>query len=88
MKHRSHKARAHSARLPLRLVPPGRRALLAQIGDDIEAMQREQLAAYGLLPGSALTVLQQQPMTVIFTDELELALEPLLARDIWVELLN
>lgn len=76
----------HRARVPLANLPSGRRARLAEIGNAIDPLQREQLAAYGLVIGGELRVLQQQPMTVIFAEELELALEPVVAREIWVEL--
>lgn len=76
---------SHRARVPLPVLAPGQRARLAEVGREIDPAQREQLAAYGLSPGAELTVLQQRPMTVILADELELAFEPAVARDIWVE---
>ena len=78
-----HPAKSH-ARVPLGFLPPGRSARLAEVGA-VDTAQREQLAAYGLVAGCLLRVLQQQPMTVILTEELELALEPAVAREIWVE---
>ena len=75
----------HSARLPLAFIPPGSEVRLAALGNEIAAWQREQLAAYGLAESRPLRVLQQRPMTVILTDEIELALEHSVARHIWVE---
>jgi Fe2+ transport system protein FeoA len=75
----------HEARLPLAFIPPGSVVRLAGFGDEIDALQREQLTAYGLAESRPLTVLQQRPMTVILADEVELALEHAVARYIWVE---
>jgi len=73
------------ARIPLAFVPPGSVMRLAELGAGIDPVQREQLTAYGLAPDQLLQVLQQNPMTVILTDEVELALEQVVARQIWVE---
>lgn len=67
------------------LAPVGAALLLRALGESIDPVQAEQLAAYGLVPGCRLTVLQHKPMTVLAVDELELALEHGVARDIWVE---
>ena len=75
----------HEARLPLAFIPPGTEVRLAGLGDDIDPLQREQLTAYGLACGRPMRVLQQRPMTVILADEVELALEHVVARHIWVE---
>jgi Fe2+ transport system protein FeoA len=61
-------------------VPPGRTVLLARIDDALAPDFREQLAAYGFVPGRALDVLAQQPMTVVVCDHVELALETAIAR--------
>ena len=74
----------HDARLPLAFIPPGEEVRLAGLGDEIDALQREQLTAYGLAPQRPLVVLQHRPMTVILADEVELALEQGVARHIWV----
>ena len=63
----------HDARLPLAFIPPGTEVRLAGFGDEIDALQREQLTAYGLAESRTLKVLQQRPMTVILVDEVELA---------------
>lgn len=78
-----HAGRAH-ARIPLASLAPGRKARLAEVGA-VDTAQREQLAAYGLVAGCRLAVLQQKPMTVVLAEELELALEPDVAREVWVE---
>lgn len=75
----------HEARLPLAFIAPGTEVRLAALGDEIDPLQREQLTAYGLAEDRPLRVLQQQPMTVILADEVELALEHAVARYIWVE---
>ena len=75
----------HEARLPLAFIPPGTEVRLAGFGEEIDALQREQLTAYGLAELRPLKVLQQRPMTVILADEVELALEHAVARHIWVE---
>ncbi len=75
----------HEARLPLAFIPAGTEVCLAAFGDDIDPLQREQLTAYGLAESRPLKVLQQRPMTVILADEVELALEHVVARHIWVE---
>jgi FeoA domain len=75
----------HEARLPLAFIPPGSQVRLTAFGDEIDPLQREQLTAYGLALGRPMVVLQQRPMTVIFAEEVELALEHAVARHIWVE---
>lgn len=70
----------HDARLPLAFIPPGEEVRLAGLGDEIDALQREQLTAYGLAENRPLRVLQQKPMTVILAEEVELALEHSVAR--------
>ena len=72
-------------RLPLAFVPTGQQVKLAELGDEIDPVQREQLTAYGLALGQPLKVLQQRPMTVILADEVELALEHSIARHVWVD---
>ena len=75
----------HEARLPLAFIPAGTEVRLAALGDEIDPHQREQLTAYGLAVSRPLKVLQQRPMTVILAEEVELALEHVVARYIWVE---
>ena len=74
----------HNARVPLTFLLPGARAQVDTLGNEIDSTQREQIIAYGLSPGRALTMLQQRPMTLIMIDEVELALEDSVARHIWV----
>lgn len=74
----------HQARLPLAFMPPGQEVHLAELGYEIDPLQREQLIAYGLANACVITVLQQKPMTVILADQVELALEHSIARHIWV----
>ncbi|ANQ83748.1 ferrous iron transport protein A [Azoarcus olearius] len=72
-------------RIRLTGTPVGRQARIADFGDGIDPLQREQLHAYGLSAPHQVTVLQQQPMTVVLCDHVELALEHEVARNIWVE---
>ncbi|KAB2921070.1 MAG: ferrous iron transport protein A [Dechloromonas sp.] len=74
----------HDARLPLAFITPGSEVRLAALGEEIDALQREQLTAYGLAESRPIKVLQQKPMTVILAEEVELALEHSVARHIWV----
>lgn len=74
----------HNARVPLSFLLPGVKARVDAIDEAIDATQREQIIAYGLSPGRPLAVLQQQPMTIVMIDEVELALEDSIARLIWV----
>ena len=46
-----------AARLPLAFIPPGQEVRLAGFGDEIDALQREQLTAYGLAESRPLKVL-------------------------------
>lgn len=74
----------HLARVPLAFLLPGARATVDALGEAIESTQREQLVAYGLAAGRQVTVLQQRPMTIVMVDEVELALETGVARQVWV----
>jgi Fe2+ transport system protein FeoA len=65
-------------------VPPGHTVLLARIDGALASDFREQLAAYGFVPGRALEVLAQQPMTVVVCDHVELAVETAIARSLVV----
>jgi Fe2+ transport system protein FeoA len=66
-------------------IAPGRTVLLARIDDALAADFREQLAAYGFVPGRALEVVAQRPMTVVACDHVELALEAAVARALLVK---
>jgi len=76
---------AHSGRIRLTSTPSGHRVRLAEFGEEIDILQREQLFSYGLTAQQTLTVLQQRPMTVVLCEHMELALEHAVARHIWVE---
>ena len=56
-------------------VAPGTTVRLGEADATLADTLREQLAAYGLLPGHRVTVVAQQPMTVVLCDHVELALE-------------
>ena len=73
----------HSKPIPqpherIRLIgtPVGRMVRIDDFGDEIDPLQREQLHAYGLSAAHAVKVLQQQPMTVLLCEHVELAIEP------------
>jgi Fe2+ transport system protein FeoA len=72
-------------RIRLTGTPSGQRVRLAELGEEIDPLQREQLLAYGLVAQQPLTVLQQRPMTVVLCEHMELALEHGVAHHIWVE---
>jgi Fe2+ transport system protein FeoA len=76
---------AHTVRIRLTGTPIGHNVRLAEFGDEIDPLQREQLLAYGLTTQQTLTVLQQRPMTVILCEHMELALEHGVAHHIWVD---
>ncbi len=73
------------ARIRLTGTPVGRTVRIVDFGDGIDPLQHEQLHAYGLSAASGVRVLQQQPMTVVLCDQIELALEHVVARHVWVE---
>ena len=75
----------HEARLPLAFIPAGSEVRLIALGDEIDPLQREQLHAYGLSAAHAVKVLQQQPMTVLLCEHVELAIEHAVSRHIWVQ---
>ena len=75
----------HLERIRLTGTPIGRRVRLAEFGEEIDPLQREQLLAYGLSGAQSITVLQQRPMTVVLCEHMELALEHAVAQHIWVK---
>lgn len=74
----------HHARVPLSVLLPGVHAVVDSIEGGIDPAQQEQLVAYGLAPGRSVHVQQQRPMTIVLIDEVELALETSVARQVWV----
>jgi hypothetical protein len=76
---------AHGVRIRLTGTPIGHRVRLAEFGEEIDPLQREQLLAYGLTTRQTFTVLQQRPMTIILCEHMELALEHGVARHTWGE---
>ena len=68
-------------------VPVGSKIRLAEFDPALDPLQREQLLAYGLSVGHPLEVLQQNPLTVVLCDHVEIALEHAVASDLWVETL-
>lgn len=76
--------RPDAARIPLSFVAPGQSARIEEVGPEVDPVQRAQLTAYGVSPGRLVRVMQQRPMTLVLADEVELALEPVVARHLWV----
>jgi Fe2+ transport system protein FeoA len=66
-------------------ISPGRPARIAGFSDDIAALQREYLQAFGVVAGRTVRVLQQSPVTVVRIEHLELAIESELAARVTVE---
>ena len=70
---------------PLASLRPGSRGTIARVLRDLTP-RAERLAAMGVTPGAAVTVLQTFPGIVFECDQTELAVERLVARSILVEL--
>jgi Fe2+ transport system protein FeoA len=80
--HRRHRYR-HGNLLTLADVFPGKRALIAGLGD-LPAEQIHRLQAYGILPGRLVRVLMNRPMIIVQVEQTELALEESIARQIFI----
>ncbi|HVY61149.1 MAG TPA: FeoA family protein [Planctomycetota bacterium] len=68
--------------IPITALPDGSSAVIAAIASPAERAGR--LAAFGLVPGTTVRVLQQRPALVIACDGTELALEPRIGAEIHV----
>ncbi len=66
-------------------IAPERSVIVLGFGAGIRAALREHFRAYGLVTGSTVRVVQQQPVTVIRIDHTELALERELATCVLVD---
>lgn len=64
---------------------PGTYARLIDFDPNILSEHKAQLQAFGVIPGYALRLQQQKPVTVIQVDHTELAFEYDLAKEIFVE---
>jgi len=69
--------------LTLDALRAGERARLVGY-DGISEHELQRLAAYGLVPGVQLTVLQRKPAVILRFHQTELAVEPALAKAIYV----
>jgi len=69
--------------VPMTGIEPGRAARVKVMSH--HKTRRNSLAAFGLVPGSEVTVIQHRPACVIRIGETELALETSIASDIFVE---
>ncbi len=70
--------------LTLADVSPDSRVQVAGFAGSIPPRRRARLQAYGLVPGYWVRVLQQNPVTVVQIEHIELALEDDLAREVLV----
>ena len=66
-------------------VKPGATVRIAGFAKPLPSRQREHLAAYGLVAGRTVRVLQHSPATVVQIEHLELALEGEIAARVNVE---
>jgi Fe2+ transport system protein FeoA len=72
---------------PLNLLPSGARGRIARIDRDLTS-RAEKLAALGVSAGASVRVLQTFPGIVFECDQTEIAVERMVARFIWVELVS
>ena len=70
--------------LDLAHVRPGQQVIVSGFAR-LAPSHRQHLQAYGLLPGRQLTVLSQNPVTIVLVEQTELAFENEIARQIMVE---
>jgi Fe2+ transport system protein FeoA len=70
---------------PLSALPAGARGRVVHVKRDLTS-RAERLAALGVGPGAAVTVLQTFPGIVIECDQTELALERVVGAAIWIAL--
>ncbi len=64
--------------------PQGSQVLIQGFTSEVSVKLCERLQAYGLAPGVCATILQLSPVVILQVENLELALEPQLARQIQV----
>lgn len=77
--------KGHPARVTTVLeLEAGERAVVMTVGDE-RAGRHNALAVFGIVPGSAIRLLQRQPACVVRVGETELALEPAIAKRILVQ---
>jgi len=76
---------SHPIRCRLTELSPGAYARMIDFDPEILSEHKALLQAYGLIPGYALRLQQQKPVTVIQVDHTELAFEYELAKEIFVE---
>jgi Fe2+ transport system protein FeoA len=69
---------------PLSALAPGARGRIVRVTRDL-TFRSERLAAMGVSPGAAVTVLQTFPGIVFECDQTELAVERVVARSILIE---
>ena len=77
---------SHSDLQPLASLKPGTRGQIARVTRDLTP-RAERLAALGVTPGASVRVLQTFPGIVFECDQTELAVERLVARSIWIDVL-
>lgn len=62
--------------------PAGSLVRVVEIRGALSARVREHLSAYGIIPGTLLTVLRHLPLTLLAVEHAELALETEVAQEI------
>lgn len=70
--------------IPLSFMTPGSRGRVARIARDLTG-RSDRLAALGISPGAAITVLQTFPGIVFECDQTEVAVERAVARGILID---
>jgi Fe2+ transport system protein FeoA len=71
-------------KLNLSRVKPGQQVTITGF-ERLSATHRQHLQAYGMLPGRSITVLAQNPVTIVLIEQTELAFETEIARQVTVE---
>ena len=84
-RHRGACAEAVEGVATLADVPVGCRACVRGFTPELSSERRSCLQAYGLMPGYCVRILQHTPVTIVQVENLELALEDGLARQVQVE---
>jgi Fe2+ transport system protein FeoA len=72
---------------PLSVLKAGARGRVVRVTRDLTP-RAERLAAMGVSPGASISVLQTFPGIVFECDQTELAIERVVARSIWIELVQ
>lgn len=82
---RCRKCHSKGARRSLFDVAVGKRACVRGFFPGLSSERQAYLQAYGVMPGYLVRILQQRPVTVVQVENMELAMEGNLARQIEVD---